>query len=144
VAPSIREESTPLIVAMLYFTGVMQLLVERINLYSGSTHTWTCGMKEHHLGFWCYTMSGTFLVLAFAVHMIHDIQEHRRNTHCSSVEQFHVPFDMDMSYTRVLHPKVLHQRTASQGRALCKSQMTSRILHHTAAAMRTHNVLQCV
>jgi hypothetical protein len=51
-------------------------------------------------------------------------------------------FDMDMSYTRVLHPKVLHQRTASHGRALCKSQMTSRVLRHTAAAMRTHNVLQ--
>jgi hypothetical protein len=50
--------------------------------------------------------------------------------------------DMDMSYTRVLHPKVLHQRTASQGRALCKSQMTSRVLRHTAAAMREHTVLQ--
>jgi hypothetical protein len=51
-------------------------------------------------------------------------------------------FDMDMSYTRVLHPKVLNRRTASQGRALCKSQMTSRILGQTAAAMRAHNVLQ--
>jgi hypothetical protein len=49
---------------------------------------------------------------------------------------------MNMSYTRVLHLKVLHQRTASQGRALCKSQMTSRVLRHTAAAMRAHNVLQ--
>jgi hypothetical protein len=54
----------------------------------------------------------------------------------------HDGFDMDMSYTRVLHPKVLHQRTASQGSALCKSQMTSRALRHTAAAMRAHNVLQ--
>jgi len=79
---------------MLYFTGVMQLLVERINLYIGST--WTCGMKKHHLGFWCYTLSGTFLVLAFTVYMIHDIQEHRRITHCSSVEQFHVPFYSDI------------------------------------------------
>jgi hypothetical protein len=49
---------------------------------------------------------------------------------------------MDMSYTRVVHPKVLHQRTASQGRSLCKSQMTSRVLRHTAAAMHAHNVLQ--
>jgi hypothetical protein len=37
---------------------------------------------------------------------------------------------------------VLHQGKASQGRALCKSQMTSRVLRHTAAAMRAHNVLQ--
>jgi bacterioferritin-associated ferredoxin len=51
-------------------------------------------------------------------------------------------FDIDMSYTRVLHPKVLHQRTASQDCALCKSQMTSHVLRHTAAAMRAHNVLQ--
>jgi hypothetical protein len=50
--------------------------------------------------------------------------------------------DMDMSYTRVLHPKVLHQRTASHGLALCQSQMTSRVLRHTAAVMRAHNVLQ--
>jgi hypothetical protein len=41
-------------------------------------------------------------------------------------------FDMDMSYTRVLHAKVAHS----------KSQMTSRVLRHTAAAMRAHNVLQ--
>jgi hypothetical protein len=53
----------------------------------------------------------------------------------------HLYFDMDMSYTRVLHPKVLHQRTASQGCALYKSQMTSRILRYMAAAMRAHNVL---
>jgi hypothetical protein len=40
------------------------------------------------------------------------------------------------------HGYVLHQGTASQGRALCKSQMTSRVLRHTAAAMRAHNMLQ--
>jgi hypothetical protein len=44
--------------------------------------------------------------------------------------------DMDMSYTRVLHPKVAHSHSHS------KSQMTSRVLRHTAAAMRAHNVLQ--
>jgi hypothetical protein len=49
---------------------------------------------------------------------------------------------MDMSYTRVLHPKVLHQHTASHGCSLCKSQMTSRVLRYMAAAMRAHNVLQ--
>jgi hypothetical protein len=43
---------------------------------------------------------------------------------------------MDMSYTRVLHPKVAHSYSHSQ------SQMTSRVLRHTAAAMRAHNVLQ--
>jgi hypothetical protein len=53
-----------------------------------------------------------------------------------------IHIDMDMSYTRLLHPKVLHHRTASQGRALCESQMTSRVLRHTAADMRAHNVLQ--
>jgi hypothetical protein len=40
------------------------------------------------------------------------------------------------------HRYVLHQGTAFQGRALCKSQMTSRVLRHMAAAMRAHNVLQ--
>jgi hypothetical protein len=45
-------------------------------------------------------------------------------------------FDMDMSYTRVLHPTVAHLHSHSQ------SQMTSRVLCHTAAAMRAHNVLQ--
>jgi hypothetical protein len=40
------------------------------------------------------------------------------------------------------HGYVLHQGTAFQGRALCKSQMMSRVLRHTAAAMRAHNVLQ--
>jgi hypothetical protein len=40
------------------------------------------------------------------------------------------------------HGYVLHQGAASQGRALCKSQMTSRVLCHTAAATRAHNVLQ--
>jgi hypothetical protein len=39
---------------------------------------------------------------------------------------------MDMSYTRVLHIKNRVPRT---------SQMTSRLLRHTAAAMRAHNVL---
>jgi hypothetical protein len=43
---------------------------------------------------------------------------------------------MDMSYTRVLHPKVAHSLSHSQ------SQMTSRVLCHTTAAMRAHNVLQ--
>jgi hypothetical protein len=37
-----------------------------------------------------------------------------------------------MSYTRVLHLKVAHSH----------SQMTSRVLRHTAAAMRAHNLLQ--
>jgi hypothetical protein len=37
--------------------------------------------------------------------------------------------DMDMSYTRVLHPKDAHS-------------VTSRVLRHTAAAMRAHNMLQ--
>jgi hypothetical protein len=41
---------------------------------------------------------------------------------------------MDMSYTRVLHPKVAHSHS--------HSQMTSRVLRHMAAAMRAHNVLQ--
>jgi hypothetical protein len=41
---------------------------------------------------------------------------------------------MDMSYTRVLHPKVAHSHS--------QWQMTSRVLRHTAAAMRAHNVLQ--
>jgi hypothetical protein len=40
-------------------------------------------------------------------------------------------FDMDMSYTRVLHTKSRVPRT---------SQMTSRLLRRTAAAMRAHNV----
>jgi hypothetical protein len=42
--------------------------------------------------------------------------------------------DMDMSYIRVLHPTVAHSHS--------HSQMTSRVLRHTAAAMRAHNVLQ--
>jgi hypothetical protein len=52
------------------------------------------------------------------------------------------------------HGYVLRQGTVSQGLtpahcipliahiALCKSQMTSRVLRHMAAAMRVHNVLQ--
>jgi hypothetical protein len=47
-------------------------------------------------------------------------------------------FDMDMSYTRVLHPKVAHSHSHSYS----QSQMTSRVLRHTAATMRAHNVLQ--
>jgi hypothetical protein len=43
---------------------------------------------------------------------------------------------MDMSYTRVLHPNVAHPHLHWQ------SQMTSRVLRHTAAAMRAYNVLQ--
>jgi hypothetical protein len=39
--------------------------------------------------------------------------------------------DMDMSYTRVLHIKVAYRT----------SQMTSRLLGNTAAAMLAHNVL---
>jgi dolichol kinase len=46
--------------------------------------------------------------------------------------------DMDISYTRVLHPKVAHPPSHSHS----QSQMTSRLLRHTAAAMRAHNVLQ--
>jgi hypothetical protein len=49
--------------------------------------------------------------------------------------------DKKNTYT-IWHGYVLHQGTASQGRALCKSQMTSRVLRHTAAAIRAHNVLQ--
>jgi hypothetical protein len=45
-------------------------------------------------------------------------------------------FDMDMPYTRVLHPKVAHTHSHSQW------QMTSRVLRHTAAAMRAHKLLQ--
>jgi hypothetical protein len=40
-------------------------------------------------------------------------------------------FDMDMSYTRVLHKR----------RVPRTSQMTSRLLRHTALAMLAHNVL---
>jgi hypothetical protein len=40
-----------------------------------------------------------------------------------------------------LHGYVLHEGTAYQGRATRISQMTSRLLRHTAAAMRAHNVL---
>jgi hypothetical protein len=36
---------------------------------------------------------------------------------------------------------VLHEGTAYQGRVPRISQMTSRLLRHTAAAMRKHNVL---
>jgi hypothetical protein len=39
------------------------------------------------------------------------------------------------------HGYVLHEGTAYQGRAPRISQMTSRLLHHTAAAMRVHNML---
>jgi hypothetical protein len=39
---------------------------------------------------------------------------------------------MDISYTRVLHIKVAHS----------KSQMISRVLRHTTAAMRAHSMLQ--
>jgi hypothetical protein len=46
--------------------------------------------------------------------------------------------DMDMSYTRVLHPKVGHSHLHSHS----QWQMTSRVLRHTAATMRAHNVLQ--
>jgi hypothetical protein len=46
------------------------------------------------------------------------------------------------SVSKFWHGYVLHQGTASQVRALCKSQMKSRVLRHTAAAMRAHNVLQ--
>jgi hypothetical protein len=52
---------------------------------------------------------------------------------CERVLSF-LHFDMDMSYTRVLYPTVVHSHS--------HSQMTSRVLRHTAAAMRAHNVLQ--
>jgi hypothetical protein len=39
------------------------------------------------------------------------------------------------------HGYALHEGTAYQGRAPRISQMTSRLLRHTAAAMRAHNVL---
>jgi hypothetical protein len=39
------------------------------------------------------------------------------------------------------HGYVLHEGNAYQGRAPRISQMTSRLLRHTAAAMRAHNVL---
>jgi hypothetical protein len=53
-----------------------------------------------------------------------------------------------MSYTRVLHPKVLHQRTRT--RTPSHSSHTSHsvtndvtgVLRHTAAVTRAHNVLQ--
>jgi putative hemolysin len=51
---------------------------------------------------------------------------------CQKINIKNLLFDMD----------ILHQGTASQGRTLCKSQVTSRVLRHTAAAMRMRNVLQ--
>jgi hypothetical protein len=39
------------------------------------------------------------------------------------------------------HGYVLHKGTAYQGRVPRISQMTSRLLRHTAAAIRAHNVL---
>ena len=62
--------------------------MEGTNLYICST--WTGGMKEHHICFWCYTESGMMLVLAVAVHMIPDTKGHRQITYWSSTEQFHM------------------------------------------------------
>jgi hypothetical protein len=52
---------------------------------------------------------------------------------CENFKCYVVTFlvDMDMSYTRVLHIKVAYRT----------SQMTSRLLRNTVAAMRAHNVL---
>jgi hypothetical protein len=44
-------------------------------------------------------------------------------------------------YLSYWHGYVLHECTAYHGRAPRISQMTSRLLRHTAAAMRAHNVL---
>jgi hypothetical protein len=48
-------------------------------------------------------VSGTFLVLAFTVHMIHDIKGYRKSTCWSSTEQFHVPFYSDILWYFHIH-----------------------------------------
>jgi hypothetical protein len=53
-----------------------------------SCSTWTGGMKEYHICFWCYVECGTLLVLAVTVHMVHDTKGHRQITYWSSTEQF--------------------------------------------------------
>jgi hypothetical protein len=74
-----------------------------------------------------------------ALHVLSLTNSFPSNKHTQDVLRQRVAyFDMDMSYTRVLHPKVAHSHSQSHSH----SQMTSRVLRHTAAAMRAHNVLQ--
>jgi len=56
---------------MLCFTGVMQLLVEGTNLFSGGI--WPEGMVDGPSSVGDCTLPGMFLVLAVTVHMLHGI-----------------------------------------------------------------------
>ena len=58
---------------MLCFTGVMQLLVEGTNIFSGGI--WPEGMDDTPSSVGDVTLPGMFLVLAVPVHVLHDIME---------------------------------------------------------------------
>jgi hypothetical protein len=67
--------------------------VEGTNLYWWQyLDSWDLGTSSSFPMLQC----GMFLVLAFTVHMIHDIKGHGRITYWSSTEQLHMPLYSDM------------------------------------------------
>jgi hypothetical protein len=60
---------------------------------------------------------------------------------CERERSDNVPASGPLFVVTFRHGYVLHEGTAYHGRVPYISQMTSRLLLHTAAAMRAHNVL---
>ncbi|PNF23240.1 hypothetical protein B7P43_G18268 [Cryptotermes secundus] len=99
-APHVNKDSTPLCVFMLYFVGIIHLLVEETNRYN---HQYLDRLEDGTSPRPDVTESKMFLFLGIIIQMGHDIRDTLKD-YWSTAEQFATPFYSNtMKRDRFLH-----------------------------------------
>ncbi|PNF24699.1 hypothetical protein B7P43_G17356 [Cryptotermes secundus] len=99
-APHINKDSTPFCVFMLYFAGIIHLLVEETNRYY---HQYIDRLQDGPSPRPDVANSKMFLFLGIIIQIGHDIRD-RLKDYCSTAEQFATPFYSNiMKRDRFLH-----------------------------------------